>query len=177
MQLRKLRKKGDATDVFIVMVVLFFLAVAFIVGIFVNSKISEVITTTALNDSAAAAQIVATFDNVNVSGVQRAYTLVFTLMVIFVMASAFLTRVHPFWIWIYIVMLIATILTSVFMANTYGALIDNPVFADVVATQTMITFFMANAVKIALGISALSMIIVFSKLFSAPSGGSFGGGF
>lgn len=177
MQLRRLNKKGDATDPFIVMVILFFLAVAFIVGIFVNTKISEVITTTALNDSAAAGSIISTFDNLNATGIQRAYVLIFALMVIFVMASAFLVRVHPFWLWIYIFMLFATILTSVFMANTYGALADNANFALIIADQGMITFFMQNAVKIALGISGFSMIIVFSKLFSAPTGGQFGGGF
>jgi hypothetical protein len=93
------------------------------------------------------------------------------------MASAFLVRVHPFWIWIYIIMLFATILTSVFMANTYGALADNPIFETIIQQQSMITFFMQHAVKVALAISALSMIVVFSKLFSAPVGGSFGGGF
>jgi len=162
---------------FIVMVVLFFLAVAFIIGIFVNSTLSGVITSTALNDSAAAGDIVETFDDLNANGIQKAYVLVFALMIIFVMASSFLVRIHPFWMWIYIVMLIVTILTSVFMANTYGALADNAQIGAVIATQPMINFFMENMVKIALGVGALSMVIVFSKLFSAPSGGSFGGGF
>lgn len=177
MQLRKLGKKGDATDPFIVMVIIFFLAVAFIIGIFVNSKMSTIISTTALNSSAAADDILDTFDNLNALGIQRAFVLIFVLMTIFVMGSAFLVRVHPFWIWIYIVMMFVTVLTSVFMANTYGALVENEQLAAVIAGQPMITFFMENAVIIAVSISILSMVIVFSKIFNAPSGGSFGGGF
>lgn len=175
MQLRKLNKKGDATDVFIVMVILFFLAVSFIIGIFVNDKLITVIETTALNESAAAPVILNTFENLNSEGIQRAFVLVFVLMVIFVVASAFLTRIHPFWIWIYFIMLIVTILTSVLMANTYGALIENTELASIIASQPMITFFMQNAVMIALAVSAFSIIIVFSKLFSAPTGGGIGG--
>ena len=175
MQLRKLNKKGDATDVFIVMVILFFLAVSFIIGIFVNDKLITVIKTTALNESAAAPVILNTFENLNAVGIQRAFVLIFVLMVIFVVASAFLTRVHPFWIWIYFIMLIVTILTSVLMSNTFGALIDNPELGNVIASQPMITFFMQNSVTIALAVSAFSMIIVFSKLFSAPTGGSISG--
>ena len=177
MQLRKINKKGDATDPLIVMVILFYLAISYIIGILVNDKLFTVIETTALNSSEAAPAILSTFGNLNSVGIQRAYVLVFTLMVIFVMASAFLVRVHPFWIWIYFIMLFVTVLTSVLMANTYGALLENPSLAAVISGQPMITFFMENAVFVALGISAFSIVIVFSKLFSAPSGGSFGGGF
>ena len=176
MQLKRLNKKGDATDMFIVMVVLFFLAVSIVIGIFVNTTLSSVITTTALNDSAAAGDIVETFDALNATGFQRAYVMIFALMILFVMASAFLVRIHPFWMWIYIIMIIITILTSVFMANVYGALADNPTLGPTITSQPMITFFMEHAVKIALAIGALSIVVVFSKLFSAPTGGS-GGGF
>ena len=175
--MRKQNKKGDVTDGFIVLLIMFFLAVSFIIGIFVNQTLSTVIKTTSLNQSTAAPMITSTFDNLNAVGIQRAYVMIFALMVVFVMASAFLVRVHPFWMWIYIVMLFATLLTSVLLANTYGMLADNPVFEQIIQDQRMITFFMEHAVMVSLVVSALSMVIVFSKLFAAPTAGSFGGEF
>lgn len=175
--MRKLNKKGDVTDGFIVLLIMFFLAVSFIIGIFVNQNISKVIKTTALNQSTAAPNIISTFERLNVEGIQRAYVMIFVLMVVFVMASAFLVRVHPFWMWLYIIMLFATILTAVLLANTYGMLADNPTFQQIIQDQKMITFFMEHAVMVSLIVSALSMVIVFSKLFAAPTAGSFGGDF
>lgn len=170
-------RKGDVTDVFIVVILMFFLAVTFIIGIFTNSILSDVIQNTALNQTSVSGQIVRTLDEVNTVGVQRAYTMIFVLMIMFVIGSAFLVRVHPFWMWLYIIMTITTVLVSVFLANTYGLLADNPMLGPIIAEQEQITFFMSHAVTIALITSAISMVIVFSKLFAAPTGGSFGGDF
>ena len=61
------------------------------------------------------------------------------------------------------------------MIGKASVLANNPELASVIADQVMITFFMEHAVKIALGLGAISMVIVFSKLFQAPTGGAFGG--
>jgi len=58
---KKIRKKGDPTDIFLFLVIIFFVAVSFVVVIFTNTKVHEIISTTALNESDAFASIDASF--------------------------------------------------------------------------------------------------------------------
>lgn len=164
-----MNKKGDATDYMIILLIIFFLAVSFIIGIFVNTKISDVISTTALNESVAYESINTSFTNINANGVQRAFVAMFAILIIFSLLSAFLVRVHPAFLFIYIIMLAITMFTAVFVGNVYGQMQDNATLNAVMETQPMINYIMTNIVKIIMGIGGLSMIIVFAKLFGAPS--------
>lgn len=177
MQRKKLNKRADATDVFIVTVIVFFLAISFIIGIFVNTKLVSVIQDTALNETNVSTTIISQFEKVNSTGIQRGFMMIFAILLIFTMVSAFLVRVHPAFIFIYIITLLVTVFSSFFMANVYGALVDNPVLAATIASQPIITFFMKNLPIVATGVGLLSMIVVFAKLFIAPTGGDSIGGF
>ena len=71
-----------------------------------------------------------------------------------------------------IFLLIVTMFTAVFIGNVYGALQDNVALASVMANQGIINLVMTTIVKIIMAIGGLNMLIVFSKLFGAPQGGS-----
>lgn len=173
MELRRIRnKKGDATDMVLLLIILFFLAVSFIVALFVNDKLKEIIDTTALNESAAYQDITDAFDKMNSTTVQRGFVLFFGLLVVGIMASSFLIRVHPIFIFIYILTLSAAIFVAVFLANTYQIIIETPQLAAIASQQGMINFIMQNIIKILVGVGAMSMIIIFSKIFTRPAGGS-----
>ena len=167
-------KRGDATDYMILMVVLVFLAISFIVVIFVNTQLKLIITTTALNESAASESIVSAMDKVNAVTVQRGYVIVLGMFVIFIMLSALLSRQHPAFIFLNIILLIVTLFVSVFAANSYGALMDNPVLWEVMKTQTSINYVMEHLLLIVLGIASLDMIILFGKFFVGNPGGADG---
>lgn len=164
-------KRGDATDPMIVLIIIAFLAISFIVTIFVNSKIRSIITDTKLMNSTAAPSIVSGLDNVNNNLVQRGFITIIAILVIFTMLSAFMVRQHPAFIFLNIIMLAVTIFVAVFVANVYGALENNSTLAPILAQQVMITYVMKHIVMILLGIGAIDMIILFSKLFNAPQGG------
>ena len=166
-----LGRKGDASDIVMFAIIMFFLAVAFIVVIFVNSKLTHVITDTQLSNSTAAPAIISSFNNVNENVVQRGYVIIFAIMLIFMMISSMMVRVHPIFFFIYVITLAVTILLTVYTSNLYASLIENEQFATIAADQTMITFFMKNSIIITLAVGALSMIVLFSKFFSAPFGG------
>lgn len=157
-------KKGDATDPMIILVILAFLAVSFIVAIFINSKLALVVSNTALNDSSSAPAINSAFNTLNVSSVQQGFIVVFGVMIVFVIASSFLVRVHPVFLFIYIFVLIATLVASAFVGNFYAKLQENAELGAIMETQPMINIIMNNIVLVTMAIGALSMIIVFSKL-------------
>ena len=50
----------------------------------------------------------------------------------------------------------------------YGDLIATDALSDIASDQSMITWFMENIVLVTLAMGALSMIIVFSKIFGTP---------
>lgn len=168
----KKNKRGDATDPMIILIILGFLAVTFIVVIFVNTKISSIISDTRLNESAAFPDIDAAFDQINVNAVQQGFILMFGIMIIFVIASSFLVRVHPVFLFLYIFVLIATIVAAVFVGNFYDKLQDNAELNAIMITQPMINTIMNNIVLVTMAIGGLTMLIVFSKVFDAPTGRS-----
>lgn len=165
-------KKGDATDITLFLIMIFFLAVSFIVVLFVNSKLQTVIGTTVLNQSDSATTIYSAFNTINTITVQRAFVVMFALFIIGIMVSAFMVRVHPAFIFIYIITLSFAIFIAVYLANTYQMIIETEQLATIASQQTMITYIMQHIIKILVGVGALSMIIVFSKIFTGGGGAS-----
>jgi hypothetical protein len=160
--MRKL--KGDPTDITLLLVMLFFLAISFVVAIYTNTILQSVISTTVLNESAAFTSIDSAFENVNVYGVQRGFVIFFGFLVIGILVSSFLIRVHPVFIFIYIITLGMAIFTSIYLANTYQMVAENAAFAAITANFASITFVMQHIGKILLGVGALSMVIIFGKI-------------
>lgn len=156
-------KRGDVSDGIIFIVIIFFLAVSFLVGAFVNSKFQSIVQTTVLNQSTASQDIIDGLDRLTTSGIQRGFVMVFAFLIIGMMLSSFLVRVHPAWIFIYILTMGFAILITVPLANAYAALANAEAIRSVAEQQTMITYIMQHSVKILIGALALSMIILFAK--------------
>jgi hypothetical protein len=158
------RKKGDPTDALMFLIILFFVAVSLVITLYANSIIRDVISTTALNQSTAFSQIDSAFNVVQTLTVQRGFVLFYGLLILGIIISSFMVRVNPIFIFIYIIILLVAIFTSIYLANVYAMLVATPAFADLATDYTMITWVMQNVVKILLAVGALSMIIIFGKI-------------
>ncbi len=159
------RRKADPTDMILLLVIIFFVAVSFVVVGFTNSKIKEVIDTTALNQSDAYSSITASFKVINELTVQRGFILFFGVLIIGILLSSFLIKVHPAFIFIYIITLAMALFTAVYLANVYEMIVSNAQLAALASNYAMMTWVMQNVVIIFLGVGALSMVIIFSKVF------------
>lgn len=157
-------KKGDASDMLLLLVMVFFLVISLVVALFANGKIQEIISTTALNESAAYSQINSSFNQINTFGVQRGFTLFFGILIIGILVSSFLVRVHPVFIFIYILTLGIAIFVSIYLANAYELVVSNASFAAIASNYKVMTFIMQHVAKILLAVGALSMIIIFGKV-------------
>jgi hypothetical protein len=160
----RIRKKGDPTDILLFLVIVFFLAISLSVVLFANTKIHEMISTTVLNSTEAYDSINTSFGNINDFVAQRGFTLFFGILIIGIIVSSFLIRVHPVFIFIYIITLGVTILTSVYLANAYAMIVANPQLLAIAEKYSMMTFVMRNIAKILLGVGAISIIIIFGKI-------------
>ncbi len=166
----KLNKRGDLSDVFVFLLISVFLAISFIVVLFVNDKLVDVITETPLNDTSVSSNIVSAFNTINSITVQRGYALFMGILIIGIIVSAFLVRLHPAFIFLYIIMLAFSIFIAVYLGNLYESFISTEGISAIAANQSIITFFMQNIVKITIAVGALSMIIIFSKIFGGGGG-------
>lgn len=166
-----IRKKADPTDIIFFLIVMFFLAISFVVVLYANSKIKEVIDTTVLNETDAYPSITSSFNTINTLTVQRGFTLVFGLLVIAILVSSFMIKVHPIFIFIYIITLAVAIFVGVYLGNVYEEIVAVEEFTALAANYAMMTWVMQNVVKILLGVGALSMVIIFSKIAGGGGGG------
>ena len=158
------KRKGDPTDILLFLIIVFFLAISLSVALFANSKIANIIDTTVLNESEAYQSIHNSFTTINEHTAQQGFTLFFGILIIGIIVSSFLVRVHPVFIFIYIIVLGITILTSVYLANAYAMMVANGQLAEIAENYGMMTFIMRNIVKILLAVGALSMIVIFGKI-------------
>ena len=164
-------RKGDATDIIFFGIIIFFLAVSFVVVIFVNNILTGVISDTALNESAAAPRILDGFNHVNQTVTQRGFVIMFAILIIGQLVSAFLIRVHPVFIFVYLFTLVMSIIDAVYLSNLYQAIIENAQFAAIATNYPMITYIMQHAIAILIAVGSLGMIITFSKLAQPQSTG------
>lgn len=157
-------KKADAPDVITFLIVIFFLAVSFIVVTFVVNQLKSVITDTALNDTSPAADIVAGIDNMTTNTINKGFLLLFGFLIIGEIASAFMIKIHPVFLFIWIIFAGVGIFLGVFLGNAYQSLIAVDAFAEIAAKQTMINWVMEHIVMIMLGVAGLSMVVLFAKI-------------
>jgi len=158
-----MNRKGDISEGITLMVIVFFIAISFIVVALANTKISNAISDTVLNDSQAAEQILTSLDYITSTGINRGFVFIFAFLIIGMMLSSFLVRVHPAWLFLYILFLGFAIVITVPLANAYQAIIEADAFAEVAAQQTMITYVMQHSIKILIAASIFSWIILFAK--------------
>lgn len=169
---RFLRRKNDPTDIILLTIMLFFLAISLAVSLFANQIVQSVITNTVLSETPAYDSINESFTNINQFVAQRGFTLLFSILIIGILVSSFLVRVHPVFLFLYIITLGVAILVTVYLANIYAMVVSNPQLMEIAEHFAMTTFLMRNSVYIMLGVGALSMIIIFGKI----GGGLFRGG-
>jgi len=162
-------KRGDVSDIITFIIIVFFLAVSFLVVTFANDKISDTIKESALNDTADAETFTSSIDRMTTTSVQRGFVAIFAFLIIGMMASSFLVKIHPVFLFMYIIFLAIAMFVCVPLANTYEILMNANAITGVASQQTMINWIMEHFVIITLGTGALSMIFALAKLTGGES--------
>lgn len=156
-------KKGDLPDMLIFLVSITILAIGIFVFAFVIPTISNGLAEAGLNNSVEGTGAIAQMNNLGTNVLQKGFFLLFVGLIMSTMITSFLARTHPIFLFLYIIFLGITILLATYLGNFYETLTNTQIFADTLASQTLINLVMSNIVKITLGVGALSMVILFSK--------------
>lgn len=162
------RKKGDATDMMIVVIGIFFLAVIFLVYWYFTTTTAAAFRNTPIyiNETSAGLQAL---QDLGEKGSSQGFVMIMGALILGTIISSFLVRIHPVFIFIYLIMLLMNIIIAVFLGNAYGMLVSQEPFASGAIANPVIDVVMRNIVKIALGVGVLSMIVVFAKLFGGET--------
>lgn len=161
--MRKINNKAELTDFMIFMITVFILAVGFFVLIYIVPNITNGLRLGGLNNSAEGTNAINQLETFGTSGINNGFMLLFTGLILSMMITSFLVRTHPIFLFLYIIFLGITLLLGLYLGNVYYSLEQNPALASTIANAGFIHLVMNNIVLITLVVSALSMIIVFSK--------------
>ena len=162
-------KKGDLPDMLIFLVTLTILAIGLFIFAFIIPTIADGLAGAGLNSSTEGAEAIHEMGLIGTELMQRGFFFLFVGLIMGIMITSFLVRTHPIFIFMYIFFLGITILLGTYMGNFYETLTSSPVFADTLASQTLINVVMNNITKIPLGVGALRMVIIFAKFSSGAS--------
>ena len=164
-------KKGDLPDILIFLVSVVILAVGLFVFAFVIPTIANELGNAGLNNSVEGVSAVREMSDIGTQTIQNGFFLIFVGLVMGTMISSFLARTHPIFVFLYIIFLGITIFLATYLGNFYESITEIELFAETLASQSLINLVMNNLVTITLGVGALSMVILFSKFTSGTSGG------
>ena len=162
-------KKGDITDMLVFLIVIFILAIGLFIFAFIIPQIGGGLNDAGLNSTSEGANAITSLSDFGAVTIQRGFLLLFAGLIISTMVTSFFARTHPLFLFLYILILGITAFLGVYLGNAYQQFSENPVFAETLASQTLINVVMNNIITIVIAVGALSMIIVFSK-FSTGGG-------
>lgn len=166
--LRKLDygKRGDATDYLTFLIISFIFGIVLFVFAYVVPQITGGLTTAGLNNTPEGSNAINGLEDFGSITLQRGFFLLMVGLIASTLITSFLIRAHPVFFFIYLFMLIVTLFVGTYLGNAFETFATNPVFAQTIDEQSLITIFFENIIRIILGMAALSFIIIFAKFSS-----------
>lgn len=162
----KRNKRGDVTDILIFTILIFTFAVILFIFSFIIPEITDGLRSGGLNNTPEGTSAINQLEDFGSVGIQRGFFLFFVGLIISNLISSFLVRTHPVFLFLYIFILMITVLVGTYLGNAYDQMRNIPILADQLASQNLINIVMENYILIIIGVSALSMVIVFAKFSS-----------
>jgi len=160
----KMNKKGSIEDSIFIVIMLFLVAIFFLLMYVVNSAISTA-AAPAFESVAAGSSIgMTTVDSIFDNTLNYVYLAVFFGLIISLAVTSFLTPTHPVFFIFAIIIFIALMIVSVALSNMYEA-ISTATPAMVTATNHLpiMNYIMLNLPLISIAIGVLSAIIIYSR--------------
>lgn len=164
-------KRGDVSDILIFASLVFIFAVVLVIFTFIIPEITQGLRDGGLNNTPEGSSAIDQLEDFGSKGIQRGFFLIFMGFIFSTFITSFLARTHPVFFFLYLFVLAITILVGSFLGNAYDDVINIPILADQLASQTLINVVMQNYITIILGVGALSMFIVFGKFSTFGKGG------
>lgn len=166
--MRIIKKNGDITDMLIIVISIFFLAVIFLTYWYFTTTTATAFRGTPIYTNETSAGVQALQD-LGDKGSSQGFVMIFAALFLGLIISSFMVNVHPVFLFLYIIMLSVSIIVAIFLGNAYGLMVSQTPFDQAAIANPVIDAVMRNIVRITLAVGALSMIVVFAKIFGGDS--------
>jgi len=157
-------KQADASMIILIVIIIFFLAVSFLIVNYIGIKFQWIMDNTVLNETEASETISDGISTVTTKTMDNGFILIIAFLIIGIIISSFLIRIHPVWLFLYIIFLGVGIFLGVFLGNAYQKITEVTMLSDAVANMPKTVWMMKNSLKMILATGAMSMIVIFSKI-------------
>lgn len=161
-------KKGELSDMFIFVIIIFILAIGFFIIMYAINPITTGLRTAGINNSAEGENALQHLEGFG-SMINNGFLLIFACLIMSTLITSFFVRTHPIFLFLYIIFLGITVILGVYLGNTFYDIQNNSIFTTTTSSATYLVFVMNHIVEITVAVGALSMIIVFAK-FSTYGG-------
>ncbi len=161
-----MNKRGDVTDTLTFLLLIFVLGVGLFIFAFIIPQITQGLENAGMNASTEGGNAIDQLEDFGTVTIQRGFFLLFVGISIATFISAFLVRVHPIFLFLYVLFLILTVFIGTYLGNAYDQMRNIPIFADTMASQVLINLVFDNLLTIIIAIGAVSLVIVFAKFSS-----------
>jgi len=158
-------KKADASAIILILIIIFFLAISFLIVNYVGTEFTWIMRNTVLNETAETATVADAMENVTTNTIDNGFVLMYAFLIIGIIISGFLIRIHPAWLFLYIIFLAVGIFLGVFLGNAYQKVTEVGALSGAVANMPKTVWIMKNLLISMLATGALSMVVIFSKIF------------
>ena len=143
-----MRKKGSLLDIFIFIVVAFVILVFFALWVYGFGQLRDILidipSTEAVNISGVARDTIGVVEPAQRTGLHiLSFAMIFG-MIISIVLTAFLERVHPAFFVIYIFVVIGAIITSVYLSNQYEDLMQDAVIGGTLSEFSAGSFILLH---------------------------------
>lgn len=171
----KLKNKRGISDVLLVMVVVFTMAISLLIIVFIAGTLDDALTTGFDNpvNNISAETFHEGIGKVT-SSADTIFLMVFIVFIIGLIITSFWFFSHPIFMVLYFILGLGGLVVSVPLSNAYQELADTPVLATAVGHLPMMDFIMNNLPLIVGVLIVLSIIIIYSKSRTSSDAG--GGG-
>jgi len=163
--------KGQAEvfQILIFLILVFVLAVGFFIVSFVTTEVADGIQDSTINNSATV-DAIDSLRNFGSSTIDRGFFLLFAGLVIALMITSFLVRIHPIFMFLWIFVLGITLILGLYLGNAYENIQNVSALSGV--DLPLMDLILGNIVIVTLAAGALSIIIVFVKFTSRKGAAS-----
>lgn len=173
MKIEALKNKKGISDVFFIVVILFVLAVAFLIIMFIALSLrTEMTDTLTAMDNNSGIMF-----NRTITAIPQTTDTVFLIvligLIIGILISSFLFYSHPIFIILYIILSLGALLLSTIFSNVYETMYSTSAFNQTLAYMPITNYVMLHLPLFVLGIIALSIIVIYAK--SQTGGTNMGG--
>jgi hypothetical protein len=164
----KKSKKAEVTDIIVLLLILFFLGISFIVVVFVNEKLKQVVSTTPLNQTSTGQTVIRAYTTIDFTTVPNAYIFIFAFLIIGQIVTSFLVRYHPVFIVLFLIFAGFGVFLAIVLANVYSLFVNSGQINDIAVQMPLINWVWQHITLIMSAVSALTLVVLFARL---PSSG------